>query len=245
VFEFGGRARRSERHSKNKAHHLILVVGVGLATATGTLPDSAHQSRNGAVSLGSHIRTNSKGTPERKRDGDLRSPIWWTVVVYGGASVVTLIVYMMAATGKLRRIHDSTLHRLELAGGWPGALLGQWCFRYKLDNWRFQTVSWLIGVGHVAGWAAWPWICQVIDVVRQVTAAIFQLLLVQILLIIGCYIFFGKKWRAVAIGTAHLILMCWLLFHPEFPIRDHYSHLYGPSEPYFVPWTIVEDRKHE
>jgi uncharacterized membrane protein YsdA (DUF1294 family) len=51
------------------------------------------------------------------------------------------------------RVPESTLHLLELAGGWPGAWLAQHWLRHKCAKGSFLVVFWLI----VSLWqfAAW------------------------------------------------------------------------------------------
>jgi uncharacterized membrane protein YsdA (DUF1294 family) len=52
-----------------------------------------------------------------------------------------------------RRIRESTLHAIELAGGWPGALLAMQLVRHK----RRKPSYWLVTAGiaalHLAAWA--------------------------------------------------------------------------------------------
>lgn len=43
-----------------------------------------------------------------------------------------------------RRIPESTLHTLELLGGWPAGLLGQWHFRHKTRKLSYQIKFWCI-----------------------------------------------------------------------------------------------------
>ena len=52
------------------------------------------------------------------------------------------------AKAKAWRIPESTLHGLELFGGWPAGLLGQWSFRHKTAKTPYQVVFWLIVVAH-------------------------------------------------------------------------------------------------
>jgi uncharacterized membrane protein YsdA (DUF1294 family) len=54
-----------------------------------------------------------------------------------------------------RRIPERTLHWLELAGGWPGALVGMQLFRHKRQKARYFVVTGVISLTHVAGWLAW------------------------------------------------------------------------------------------
>lgn len=66
----------------------------------------------------------------------------WAFVAYG-------IDKRRAQTGN-RRIPERTLQRLALAGGWPGALLGQQVFRHKTQKLSFQLVFWTLVVLHLA-----------------------------------------------------------------------------------------------
>jgi len=82
----------------------------------------------------------------------------WTIAVYGTASVVTFLAYgwdKHRARSLKRRTRERTLHLLELAGGWPGALIAQRLLRHK--NWKptYQFVFWMIVALHILGWIAW------------------------------------------------------------------------------------------
>ena len=80
------------------------------------------------------------------------------LVLYLVASVVTFVAYgldKLAARRGRRRIRESTLHVLELVGGFPGALVGQHLFRHKRRKTRYLVVFWGIVVLHAAGWVAW------------------------------------------------------------------------------------------
>lgn len=50
------------------------------------------------------------------------------------------------------RIPENVLHALELAGGWPGALLAQQVFRHKTRKLSFQLVFWIIVLLHQVFW---------------------------------------------------------------------------------------------
>ncbi len=79
---------------------------------------------------------------------------------YGAFSVLTAALFgwdKRAARRGARRIPERTLHRLELAGGWPGALLAMRVFRHKRAKPSFWRVSWLIAGLHCAAWAAMAW----------------------------------------------------------------------------------------
>lgn len=50
------------------------------------------------------------------------------------------------------RTPENVLHAVELAGGWPGALLAQQVFRHKTRKVSFQLVFWLIVLMHQVFW---------------------------------------------------------------------------------------------
>lgn len=76
-----------------------------------------------------------------------------------GVCVVSLLTFLSywidksAAQGGRRRIPESNLHLLSLAGGWPGALIAQQLFRHKTIKQPFQSVFWATVVLNVAGFA--------------------------------------------------------------------------------------------
>jgi uncharacterized membrane protein YsdA (DUF1294 family) len=85
----------------------------------------------------------------------------WIGLAYLGASFVTPFVYWRDKVKAQRggwRISESTLHWLELLGGWPGALLAQRMLRHKNHKASFQIFFWLIVAAHLAVWVwiLWP-----------------------------------------------------------------------------------------
>ena len=50
------------------------------------------------------------------------------------------------------RTAESMLHLLELAGGWPGALIAQQLFRHKNRKPGYQVLFWLIVALHLGVW---------------------------------------------------------------------------------------------
>ena len=57
-----------------------------------------------------------------------------TRVLVGAASILSFVEYWRdkrAAIAGRRRVRESTLHLLDLVGGWPGGLLAQRLFRHK------------------------------------------------------------------------------------------------------------------
>jgi uncharacterized membrane protein YsdA (DUF1294 family) len=50
------------------------------------------------------------------------------------------------------RTPESTLHFLDLLGGWPGGLIAQRAFRHKTRKLSFQIIFWFSVLLHLAGW---------------------------------------------------------------------------------------------
>ncbi|MCL7942227.1 DUF1294 domain-containing protein [Halomonas sp. ATCH28] len=75
------------------------------------------------------------------------------------ASLAAVVLYRIdkaAARRGERRIRESTLQLVALAGGWPGALLARRWFRHKTRKQPFGTVLWgcaALNIGLVA-WLA-------------------------------------------------------------------------------------------
>ncbi|MFO7649155.1 DUF1294 domain-containing protein [Halomonas campaniensis] len=75
------------------------------------------------------------------------------------SSLVAVLLYGIdkaAARRDRRRIRESTLHLVALAGGWPGALLARRAFRHKTRKQPFGAILWgcvAVNVGLVA-WLA-------------------------------------------------------------------------------------------
>ncbi len=82
----------------------------------------------------------------------------WALLIY---PIMSLIVYLMYAQDKLIairggwRIPESTLHLVELLGGWPGAYVAQQTMRHKTVKTSYQTTYCAIVVLHIAGWGLW------------------------------------------------------------------------------------------
>jgi len=84
----------------------------------------------------------------------------WIIEVYVIASSLTFAVYawdkQRAALSEWR-IPETTLHLMELVGGWPGALLAQRLLRHKNRKVSFQIIFWLIVLEHLAAWGWLTW----------------------------------------------------------------------------------------
>lgn len=79
--------------------------------------------------------------------------LWFTArlppslaATYGVASALAFVMYgadKSAASQGRWRTAESTLHLLDLLGGWPGALLAQGIFRHKTRKTEFQIAFWI------------------------------------------------------------------------------------------------------
>lgn len=82
----------------------------------------------------------------------------WIIAWYAVASLVTFGAYATdkrAAERGTHRIRERTLHLLELAGGWPGALAGMRVIRHKTRKPAFLAVTVAIAALHGLAWTAW------------------------------------------------------------------------------------------
>ncbi len=87
--------------------------------------------------------------------------LWLAILAaYLAMSLATLAVYArdkQNAAARRRRVRESTLHTLELLGGWPGAFLAHRVLRHKNRKLSYQAVYWLIVLLHAGGIAALAW----------------------------------------------------------------------------------------
>jgi len=77
----------------------------------------------------------------------MKRALRWLTLLYLIASLITFATYALdkaAARQGGARVPERTLHLLELAGGWPGALLGQQLLRHKTRKVSYQLVFWLM-----------------------------------------------------------------------------------------------------
>lgn len=82
--------------------------------------------------------------------------IKWLPMVYIIASLLAFVFYdrdKRAAKNKMWRIPESTLHFLELMGGWIGAYWAQVILRHKTRKLSYQITFWLIVTLHAGFWA--------------------------------------------------------------------------------------------
>ncbi len=79
----------------------------------------------------------------------------WLAIVYIAASFVSFFQYSIdksSAQSGRSRVSEYSLHLVELAGRWPGALLAQQAFRHKTRKVSYQAVFWLIVLAQQAYW---------------------------------------------------------------------------------------------
>jgi uncharacterized membrane protein YsdA (DUF1294 family) len=77
------------------------------------------------------------------------------LAAYGAVSVVAFFLYWSdkrKARDDSWRTPENVLHAVELAGGWPGALIAQQVFRHKTRKVSYQVVFWLIVLLHQVFW---------------------------------------------------------------------------------------------
>lgn len=82
----------------------------------------------------------------------------YVLIVYALASAIAFATYgfdKRAARRGESRVPESRLHLMELAGGWPGALIAMQVFRHKRRKTRFLAVTLAIALLHVAAWGWW------------------------------------------------------------------------------------------
>ncbi|WLH15336.1 DUF1294 domain-containing protein [Pseudomonas hefeiensis] len=85
----------------------------------------------------------------------LRAVSWVPLTAYGLVSMVAFLLYWSdkrKARTDAWRTPENVLHAVELAGGWPGALLAQQVFRHKTRKVSFQVVFWFIVLLHQVFW---------------------------------------------------------------------------------------------
>lgn len=76
--------------------------------------------------------------------------VWDGWLVVGYVAVLTLLAYLACALDKRKakrgawRTPESTLHLLELFGGWAGSFVAQRMHRHKISKTSYQVVFWLI-----------------------------------------------------------------------------------------------------
>lgn len=93
----------------------------------------------------------------------------WLIAAYLLASLAAVLLYGVdksAARRDRRRIRESTLHLVALAGGWPGALLARRAFRHKTRKQPFGIILWGCVAANV-GLMAWLATAQAAAGLRQ------------------------------------------------------------------------------
>ncbi len=87
--------------------------------------------------------------------GRLPVEILFLSLLLCGIAWIAYALDKRAAQHGQRRIPEAHLHLVELAGGWPGALLAQRSLRHKNRKRGYQAVFWAVVVLHTAALAFW------------------------------------------------------------------------------------------
>jgi uncharacterized membrane protein YsdA (DUF1294 family) len=77
------------------------------------------------------------------------------LAAYGLVSVVAFLLYWSdkrKARTDSWRTPENILHAVELAGGWPGALIAQQVLRHKTRKVPYQVLFWVIVLLHQVFW---------------------------------------------------------------------------------------------
>ena len=81
-----------------------------------------------------------------------------TIIPLAAYGVVSLIAFFLYWSDKRKaqtdrwRTPENILHAVELAGGWPGALIAQQVFRHKTRKVSYQVLFWVIVLLHQVFW---------------------------------------------------------------------------------------------
>ncbi|RXZ43188.1 DUF1294 domain-containing protein [Agromyces binzhouensis] len=78
---------------------------------------------------------------------------WWLAAWFAAASLVAFAAYGIDKAAARRggsRMPEQTLHLIDVAGGWPGALVAQQLFRHKTRKRTFRRAFWLTVVLNLA-----------------------------------------------------------------------------------------------
>ena len=79
-----------------------------------------------------------------------------SVIPLAAYGVVSLLAFLLYWSDKRKaradtwRTPENVLHAVELAGGWPGALLAQQLFRHKTRKLSYQLMFWIIVLMHLS-----------------------------------------------------------------------------------------------
>jgi len=81
-----------------------------------------------------------------------------TIIPLAAYWMVSLIAFFLYWSDKRKaqtdrwRTPENILHAVELAGGWPGALIAQQAFRHKTRKVSYQVLFWVIVLLHEVFW---------------------------------------------------------------------------------------------
>ena len=89
-------------------------------------------------------------------------PRWpWIAAYFAAVNAVTFVLYgadkALSRCRSAPRVPERTLHLFALAGGTPGALIGQQVFRHKTRKSSFRLMFWLIAALEAGLLGLWLW----------------------------------------------------------------------------------------
>ncbi|WP_298579733.1 DUF1294 domain-containing protein [uncultured Luteimonas sp.] len=125
--------------------------------ARGEVREASRQRRAGAR-LGGGLRRGVLVAATAVLAGGWLLGEWGGVVPawYAAMSAVAFLAYRrdkLAAGRGARRTPESSLHLIDLAGGWPGGLVAQQVLRHKSSKSAYQAMFWITVALNVAGFA--------------------------------------------------------------------------------------------
>ena len=97
------------------------------------------------------------------------------LIAYPLASLIAFFAYArdkLSAIRKTWRTPESSLHLLEMLGGWPGAYIAQQTMRHKTVKTSYQVTYWLIVCLHVGFWTTWLLAPEMLSGLLEPTAEI-------------------------------------------------------------------------
>ena len=84
-----------------------------------------------------------------------------TTTALGAYLIMSVVAFALYSSDKRRavrrqwRVSETTLHAIELLGGWPGAWVAQQTLRHKNQKRRYMMMFWTIVSLHLLGWVSW------------------------------------------------------------------------------------------
>lgn len=109
--------------------------------------------RRHSIARATGLRSEHSAAPQRHLEGAAVITLTVVTAVMLGTSLAAACAMWRdkrAAERGARRWPESTLHLLELLGGWPGSLMAQRLFRHKTRKLSYQILFWLCVIANLA-----------------------------------------------------------------------------------------------